>query len=133
MILKALIVFLLIALAETANGIVRIRFLSRRLGNRRARVVSLLTGCILILFITLLTLPWIGPATAGEAVHIGVLWLVLMLAYDVGIGRWVFGMRWNKILADFDLRRGNYLALGMAWIFLAPLFVWLLVAEVKNS
>lgn len=127
MLIKALLVFLLIALAETANGIVRVRFLSRRLGNRRARVVSLLSGCLLILLITWWTLPWIGPASAGEALLIGALWLVLMLAYDIGIGRWAFKMRWEKILADFDLRRGNYLALGMAWIFLAPVVMWFLL------
>lgn len=127
MLCKSLLVFLLIALTETANGIVRVRFLSRRLGNRRARVVSLLTGCLLILLITWWTLPWLGPASAGDALLIGAIWLVLMLAYDIGIGRWAFQMRWRKILADFDLRRGNYLALGMAWIFLAPVVMRLLL------
>ena len=126
MIFKALLVFLFIALAETANGIVRVRFLSRRLGNRRARVVSLLSGCILILLVTWWTLPWIGPASAGEALLIGAIWLVLMLAYDIDIGRWAFRMRWRKILADFDLRKGNYLVFGMAWMFLAPLGVYLI-------
>lgn len=125
MLFKALLVFLLIAFAETANGIVRVRFLSRRLGNRRARVVSLLSGCLLILLITWSTLPWIDPPSVADALLIGTLWLALMLAYDIGIGRWAFGMRWKRILADFDLRQGNYLALGMLWIFLAPVLVFL--------
>ena len=129
MIFNSLLVFLLIALAETVNGIVRVRILSRRLGNRRARVLSLLSGCLLILLITWWTLPGIGPANAGDALLIGTLWLVLMLAYDIAIGRWAFGMRWEKILADFDLRHGNYLALGMLWIFLAPMVVFLIQLE----
>lgn len=127
MLFNSLLVFLLIALAETVNGIVRVRLLSRRLGNRRARIVSLLTGCLLILLITWATLPWIGPETAADALLVGALWLVLMLAYDIGIGRWAFGMRWEKILADFDLCRGNYLAFGMAWLLFAPLTVFLLL------
>ncbi|MCC5840020.1 MAG: hypothetical protein JJT96_07845 [Opitutales bacterium] len=129
MLIKLLLIFLLIALAETANGIVRLRLLSRRLGNRRARIASLLSGCLIILLITWTTLPWIDPASVSDALIIGTLWLGLMLAYDIAIGRWAFGMRWEKILADFDLRRGNYLALGMAWIFLAPVGVFWLQYE----
>ncbi|TVR52447.1 MAG: hypothetical protein EA425_04955 [Puniceicoccaceae bacterium] len=126
MLTKSLLALLLIALAETANGIVRVRLLSRRLGNRRARVVSLLSGCLLILLITWWMLPWIGPTSAGDALLIGALWLAGMVAYDIAVGRWAFGMRWEKIFADFDLRRGNYLALGMAWLFIAPVVVFLL-------
>lgn len=126
MILNSLLVFLLIAIAETANGILRVRLLSRRLGNRRARRVSLISGCLIILFITLVTLPWIAPTSVSDALLIGVLWVTLMLAYDIGIGRWAFHMTWRKIFADFDLRRGNFLAIGMLWLLLVPVVVFLL-------
>lgn len=129
MILKSLVIWLLIALAETANGMVRVRLLSRRLGNRRARAVSLLTGCFLIFIITWLALPWVGPDRLGDALLIGLISMVLMVAYDVGIGRWVFRMKWRTIIADFDLRRGNYLALGMLWILIAPVSVFLVAMQ----
>lgn len=50
-----------------------------------------------------------------------------MVAHDIGIGRRAFGMRWETIPTDFDPRRGNHLALGMAWIFLAPVVMWFLL------
>lgn len=124
MILKSLIVWLLIALAETANGIVRVRLLSRPLGNRRARTVSLLSGSIFVFIITWLSMPWIGPGSLGDALLTGLIWMVLMCAYDIGIGRWAFGLKWRAILADFDFRQGNYLALGMLWVLLVPVLVF---------
>lgn len=126
LLLKGFFVFLLLALGETINGIWRVRWLARRCGNRRAKRWALLTGSAWIALVTALTLPWIGPENRQQAWILGIFWLLLMLAYDVGIGRLAFRLPWRKILADFDLRAGNFLALGMLWLLLAPiLFFWL--------
>jgi hypothetical protein len=49
--LRAVTIWLRIGLAEVLNGIVRVRFLSRRLGDRRARQVGILSGSALILVV----------------------------------------------------------------------------------
>lgn len=124
--LKAFLTWILIALAETVHGILRVKFLNRRLGARRARQVGVLTGTVLILIIGWFALPWIGPSTVGECVLVGVLWAALMTAFDVGLGRLYFGLSWRRIARDFNPREGGYLGFGMAALLLTPLFVaWL--------
>ncbi|MFM7219505.1 MAG: hypothetical protein ACKO21_04695 [Nodosilinea sp.] len=121
MFLRSVIVWLLIALAETLHGILRVRLLNRRIGDRQARQVGVLTGSIMILLIGWLTMPWIGPASIPQCLTIGALWLALMLTFEFGLGHWVFRFSWRRLTADFDLCKGGLLSLGMAVLFLTPL------------
>lgn len=123
MLLRALLVWMVIAMAEVIHGILRIRLLNRRVGDHRARQIAVGTGSLLILAITWLTLPWVAPTTTNDVFAIGTLWLVTMLAFEISLGRFVFHVTWAKIGADFDLRRGGLLGFGMLVLFLAPLLM----------
>lgn len=123
MILRAVAVWLVIALAEAVQGYLRIRFLNRRLGDKRARRIGVGTGSVIILTLTWVAFPWIGIKDEPDAWGVGTLWLGLMLAFDAGFGRWVFHASWTRIFEEFDLRRGRLLALGMAVLLLAPWIV----------
>lgn len=121
LLLKAALIWVGIALAETLNGIFRMKLLNRRLGDRGARRVGVFTGSILIFLVGWFTMPWIGPSSLPESLAVGACWLVLMLAFDIGFGRLVFRVSWKRIASDFDLRKGNLLTLGMIFLFLTPL------------
>jgi uncharacterized membrane protein YgdD (TMEM256/DUF423 family) len=123
MLLRALLVCVLIALAETLHGLLRVRLLNRRVGDHRARQLSVGTASLIILGIAWLTLPWIAPRTPPDALAVGALWLVGMLAFEFSLGRLVFHLPWRRILADFDLRRGGLLGFGMLVLFFAPWLV----------
>ncbi|HEX5399630.1 MAG TPA: hypothetical protein VFY06_11345 [Verrucomicrobiae bacterium] len=123
MIFRAVIIWLLIAVAEVLNGIVRVRFLNRRVGDRRARQIGVFSGSALILAIAWCAGPWIGARGVDELLGVGALWLVLMLAFDVAFGRLVFRSTWRRIAADFDVRKGGLLGVGMLILLLAPLLV----------
>ena len=123
MIYKAILIWVLIAFAETLHGIARVAFLNRRIGDRRARQISVLTGSAIILIIAWFAIPWIGVATVGRCLQIGLLWLSLMLAFDLLLGRLYFRLSWRRLLADFNPRRGGFLGLGMLVLLLAPLIV----------
>ncbi|MBA4137883.1 MAG: hypothetical protein C0518_11245 [Opitutus sp.] len=118
--LKALLVFALIALVETVHGALRVRFLNRPLGNHRARQVGVFTGSALIFLIAWVTAPWLALPTSRAAFAVGGLWLALMLAFEVWVGRVLFHAPWPRILADFDVRRGGWLGFGMVVLALAP-------------
>jgi hypothetical protein len=120
---RALIVWVIIALAEVAHGILRVRLLNRRVGDHRARQIAVGTGSLIIVAITALTLPWIAPATTGDALAIGTLWLVAMLTFEITVGRFVFRVSWKRIGSDFDLRRGGLLGFGMLVLWCAPLLI----------
>ena len=123
MILKAILVWMIIAIGETVNGIFRVHYLNRKMASRRARQIALISGSLLILVIGWFAVPWIKPESSAECLLVGLIWLLLMLAYDIAFGRFVFHYSWRRIAADFDLRKGNYLAIGMLVLFLTPLLV----------
>jgi len=54
---------------------------------------------------------------------VGALWLVLMLCYDIGLARFVFRMPYSRIAADFDIRKGNLLGVGMMVLFATPFLI----------
>jgi hypothetical protein len=118
--LKALAVFGLIALAETLHGVLRVRFLNRPLGARRARQVGVFTGSLLILTLAWVTAPWLALPDATSAFAVGALWLALMLTFEIWVGRALFHAPWPRVLADFDVRRGGWLGFGMLVLALAP-------------
>ena len=123
MILHAFFVWLIIAAAEVAQGILRVRFLNRHVGDHRARQIGVVTGSLFILLIAWLTRDWIGAHTTAQQFTVGGLWLALMLVLDLSFGRLVFHFSWSRIAADFDVRKGNFLALGMLVVLLAPWIV----------
>lgn len=100
MILKALLVWLAIAVAEVLHGMLRVRLLNRRVGNRRARQIAVFTGSGIILIIAWLTVPWIGVSSTADGPGVGLLWLALRLAFEIAFGLWVFrapGKGWRPI------------------------------------
>ena len=117
---KALLIGLLIAAAETIQGILRVRWLNRRLGDKRARQLAVVPGSLVILLIAWWFTPWIGIRTPLDAFATGLLGVGLMLAYDVSLGRLVFHFPWSRLRADLDPRQGGMLGLGMIVLGLAP-------------
>jgi hypothetical protein len=127
-VVKALLIWMLIAVAEVLHGILRVRLLNRRVGDHRARQVAVFSGSAIILLIAWVSVPWIGVNTIGQCVGVGFMWLVLMLAFEIAFGRWVFRASWERIAADFDFRKGGLLSIGMLILLAAPL----LVAKLKR-
>ena len=123
MLIRALTVCVLIALAETIHGILRVRLLNRHVGDHRARQISVGPASLIILAIAWLSVRWIAPASTGDALAIGALWLGAMLAFEISLGRFVFHVSWDRIFSDFDLRRGGLLGFGMLVLFFAPLLM----------
>ncbi len=118
---RALVVWVLIALAETLHGNRRVRYLNRLVGDGRARQIEVFTGSAIIFAIAWACVPWIGAVGRTELLAVGALWLERMLAFDIAFGRWGFTAAWQRIGAEFDLRRGGLLGLGMPFVLFAPL------------
>lgn len=117
---RGVLVWLLIAAAETVHGVLRVAFLQPRIGDLPARQLSLVTGALIIVAIATFTIRWIGAVGLRRQLALGVLWLVLMVGFDVGLGRFVAGYSWERIAADFDPRAGGYLGAAMLVLFVAP-------------
>ena len=48
------------------------------------------------------------------------LWLVLMMGFELAFGRLVAGASWQRLAEDYSLARGGLLGLGMLWLLCAP-------------
>lgn len=117
---RAVAVWLLIVAAETAHGVARTILLQPWLGDFRARQVAVLTGSAIILAIAFATIEWIGARSSSQLRSVGLLWVGLMAAFEVALGRFVFGYSWSRIGSDYNLAEGGLLALGMLFLALAP-------------
>ncbi|PLY14210.1 MAG: hypothetical protein C0628_04460 [Sulfurimonas sp.] len=126
MIIKIFISFFLIALAETINGILRVKFLYKKIGIKKAKITSFLIGSIVIITLNLILVPWISPQTVVDAFFIGFIWMSMMIAYDLYVGKVLFRLSWKKIFEDFNILKGNFLGIGMGFIFVLPYFILLL-------
>lgn len=121
MLLKAFAVFLLIACTETLHGIWRVKFLNRRVGDRRARQLGLISGSLIIFVFTWFLISWVAPSNASDCFLIGGLWVLFMTIFEFGVGRLVFRVKWKRILKDFNLFEGGYMGIAMLFLFLCPL------------
>lgn len=117
---RALAVLALIILAEVANGTVRQLLIMPLVGDFTARQIATGTGCVLILLIAWSTSRWLAATTRRAQWRVGALWLVLMLAFEVAVGRLVAGVPWERLAADYNLAQGGLLGLGMLWLLCAP-------------
>jgi hypothetical protein len=110
-----------VMIVEVFHGIARTMYLAPALGDFRARQVAVLTGSILILVVATSLIRWIRPAGAGEALSIGISWLILTLAFEVVFGRYVLHASWSRIASDYNLIRGGLLPIGLMVLTAAPL------------
>lgn len=84
---RALGLWLVLVATESVHGILRRLVLEPRIGDLRARQVSVFTGASLIVLVFRMTLPWMGPQSARRWWRVGILWLGMTLVFEVGLGR----------------------------------------------
>lgn len=120
---KAVLLWFMLMVLAIANGTVRIKLIIPHTGLTMGLAISTLMLCALILFATWLSIRWMGPDDAQQALGIGALWLALTLAFEFGAGHFLFKKPWSELLLDYDLSRGRIWVLVPIVTTLAP---WLM-------
>jgi hypothetical protein len=116
---RGFLAWLLIAALETLHGIARTLWLSPLLGDELARRVAVPGGVLIVSLVAWLTVRWIGARSTARLLAVGALWLLLMVGFDIVLAQ-SLGFSWERILADFDPRRGGLLGFGMATMLVMP-------------
>lgn len=119
LIVRACAIWALIALAETLHGIGRSLFLTPVVGDHVARQLGVFSGSLMILIIAWFSVRWIGATTRPQLLAVGLLWLLLMLGFELGLGR-LMGFSWERLVSDYDPSRGGFMLVGMGVLFFAP-------------
>ena len=120
MIRKALVVWLILIAAEIVHGIVRGIFLVPQVGQFRSGQIGVFTGSLIILVIALVSVRWIGATRSSHLLGVGVLWLVLTLAFEFLFGHFVAGASWERLASDYNVPEGGLLPFGMILLALSP-------------
>jgi hypothetical protein len=122
---RAAAVWLLIALLETLHGIARGLWLEPALGEVAAQRLGFAIGCVIVVGTAWATSRWLGARTRSAQLQAGALWLLLMLGFELAIGR-ARGFGWQRIAAEFDPRQGGLMLFGLLLMWMAPMFgAWL--------
>jgi hypothetical protein len=120
--MRATLVWMLMMLAETGQGVVREIFIAPVIGALQARQLGVLTGSLIVLAIAWLTARWVNARTPHAQFSVGALWVMLTLIFEFSLGR-ATGASWGRLLSDYDPAQGGFLLLGLAVLFLAPRLV----------
>ena len=112
--------WLVLPIIAILNGALRDLVYGQYLGDFLARQVSTLTLIILIgLYTWLLGLRW-KIQTPSQAWVIGIIWMVLTLAFEFLFGHYVVGSPWGTLLLDYDIFSGQLWVLIPIWVAVAP-------------
>ena len=59
------------------------------------------------------------PSSSTQAILIGILWEILTLSFEFGLGR-ARGNSWTALLSDYNIIKGRLWVLIPVWILIAP-------------
>ena len=118
----AALTWLLLAVVMFTNGALRALVLQPRLGEHLARQVATGSGVLIVFGFALLFVRRLETPRASDLLEVGVLWLVLTLAFEFGLGL-ATGKSWAAMLADYDILEGRLWPLIPAAALVAP-WLW---------
>ena len=116
---KALVVWVLIVIAETIHGIIRQLLIAPALGDLPARQVGVVTGSVIIIVIAWACIRWIGARSLVDQFRVGLLWVVLIVIFEIGLGT-ALGYSRQRLLSDYNLAEGGFMGLGLLFMLFAP-------------
>jgi hypothetical protein len=126
MLIRAAIIWLGICVMAILNGAAREGLVGPRRGEYKGHVVSTGVLCGIIFLIAWLALPWIGVGTVRDAWIVGGGWLTLTFAFEFLAGHYLFGNSWERLLADYNVRRSRVWPLVLISSLFAPILAhWL--------
>ena len=119
--LRGIVVWLVFIIAESLNGTVRNLLLVPSLGDFWGHQISFFTGSIVVVAIALVFVQWLHASRVSQLLGVGLLWLLLTIAFEICLGRFILGYSWERIAADYNLLQGGLMPIGLLLLTLAPL------------
>ena len=120
---RALVVWFAILTGAFVNGAIREAWLIPRFGPTVGHIVSTLMLSAIVVLVAAAFIDWIAPASLGDALLVGGLWVALTLAFEFLAGHYLFGNSWERLLADYDVTQGRIWPLVLLVTFVTPLLL----------
>jgi hypothetical protein len=116
---RALAIWLVMVVAESIHGTLRQLFLTPVVGDLPARQIGVPVGSAIVLAIAWLSIRWIGARRPLQQMSVGLAWVALTVAFEVGLGA-ALGYSLERILSDYDVSAGGFMGFGLLCMLLAP-------------
>ena len=129
MLTKYFLVWLLLAVVATANGILRQITYGQHISDLAAHQVSTVTAIIATGTVAWVVNRFWRIESASQAVLIGGCWLILTVAFEFGFGRYIAGHSWARLFADYNIAEGRVWSLFLIWIAILPFLVFRFARE----
>jgi hypothetical protein len=124
MMMKYLLVWLLLAMVAIANGIIRQSTYGKSVSALAAHQISTITAILASGIVVWLVNRFWPIESAGQAFTIGLLWLLMTIAFEFGFGHYVAGHSWDHLLADYNILQGRVWSLFLVWIAVLPYLIF---------
>lgn len=124
MLLRAILFWIPMVFIAILNGIIRNSVYQKYTGELSAHQISTFTIIILIGVYTWFIIPFLKLQFARQAIAVGLIWLILTIAFEFIFGHFVVGHSWSKLLADYNIWDGRLWILVLIWTTIAPFVIF---------
>ena len=111
--------FLLVVLA-IVNGTLREKVLIPALGASTAMQISGVTLSLSIFLVSWLAMPWLGPLPSPWFFFMGLMWLLMTLAFEFGFGHFIAHKSRAELLDAYNFSKGNLWVIVLLATFISP-------------
>lgn len=119
-IVRSLTIWLVLIVFEILHGVLRAIALVPFVGEFRSNQLGVFSGSAIILAIAYFTIRWIGATSPSELLVVGAIWLFLTVAFELSFGRFVVGLSWERLCADYNLMQGGLMPIGLGILLFSP-------------
>lgn len=103
-----------------ANATIRQVVYARYFDELAAHQLATLTICILVgIYVWVLT-GFLKTQSPKQAIAVGLMWLVLTIAFETLLGRYVLDNLWSQVLRDYNLSEGRVWPMFLLWLAVSP-------------
>ena len=117
--LKHFLLWLPMIAIAFANATLRELFFIKHFSDLRAHQLSTLTLMLLCAIYIWLVFPKLNIQNAPQALFIGLVWLLLTVAFEFSLGR-LTNKSWDYLLRDYNILAGRIWLLFLLCLFLLP-------------
>jgi hypothetical protein len=120
---RALLAWVIMAVAMSLNGFFRVKVLAPRWGDVWAGVASAASGIALIQLIARQAMQAEVSPSSRQRIRIASLWLLMTIAFEFTFGHYVDSKSWSELLDNYNLLQGHLWPVVLASLVCAP-FLW---------
>lgn len=128
LVIRASLIWLLIAVLAIVNGIFRESLLVPLIGHSAALPVSGISLSSIIFIVTYFVFPMFGKRSFQTYFFIGLQWVLMTLIFELVFGHYIIGKPWPVIFEVFNVYQGNLFVI----VLLTSLFSPFIVAKIKS-